>query len=116
MQVMSNLMSNAAKFSKQNSIVEIKASSSNNIVRIAVCDKGRGIPVDFQSRVFDKFTQADTSDKREMSGTGLGLHISKAIVEQHKGTLSFTSEPNIGSEFYIDLKQAHSPTQISSDE
>jgi len=116
MQVMSNLMSNAAKFSKQNSIVEIKASSSNNIVRIAVCDKGRGIPVDFQSRVFDKFTQADTSDKREMSGTGLGLHISKAIVEQHKGTLSFTSEPNIGSEFYIDLKQAHPLTQISSNE
>ncbi|MBQ0760830.1 MAG: PAS domain S-box-containing protein [Thalassolituus sp.] len=116
MQVMSNLMSNAAKFSNQNSIVEIKASSSNNTVRISVCDKGRGIPLDFQSRVFDKFTQADTSDKREMSGTGLGLHISKAIIEQHQGRLSFISEPNNGSDFYIDLKQAHPPTQIISDE
>ncbi|CAA0103174.1 PAS domain-containing sensor histidine kinase [Zhongshania aliphaticivorans] len=103
MQVMSNLMSNAAKFSNQNSVVEISAYKVDNSVRIAVSDKGRGIPNDFQNRVFDKFTQADTSDKREMNGTGLGLHISKAIVEQHNGALSFISTPDKGSEFYIDL-------------
>lgn len=103
MQVMSNLMSNAAKFSHHDSIVEISADNINGSVRIAVCDKGRGIPKDFQNRVFDKFTQADTSDKREINGTGLGLHISKAIVEQHDGTLSFVSTPGKGSEFYIDL-------------
>lgn len=106
MQVMSNLMSNAAKFSNQDSVINISAKVIDDKIRIAVCDKGRGIPLDFQSRVFEKFTQADTSDKRAMSGTGLGLHISKAIVEQHQGTLSFKSEPNKGSEFYIDLTRA----------
>lgn len=111
MQVMSNLMSNAAKFSHQDSIVEISADNINGSVRIAVCDKGRGIPKDFQNRVFDKFTQADTSDKREINGTGLGLHISKAIVEQHDGTLSFVSTPGKGSEFYIDLSMTEGSAQ-----
>ncbi|RNL65855.1 PAS domain-containing sensor histidine kinase [Zhongshania marina] len=111
MQVMSNLMSNAAKFSHQDSIVEISADNINGSVRIAVCDKGRGIPKDFQNRVFDKFTQADTSDKREINGTGLGLHISKAIVEQHDGTLSFVSTPGKGSEFYIDLNMTEGSAQ-----
>ncbi|POP54441.1 PAS domain-containing sensor histidine kinase [Zhongshania marina] len=111
MQVMSNLMSNAAKFSHHDSIVEISADNINGSVRIAVCDKGRGIPKDFQNRVFDKFTQADTSDKREINGTGLGLHISKAIVEQHDGTLSFVSTPGKGSEFYIDLSMTEGSAQ-----
>ena len=104
-------MSNAAKFSHHDSIVEISADNINGSVRIAVCDKGRGIPKDFQNRVFDKFTQADTSDKREINGTGLGLHISKAIVEQHDGTLSFFSTPGKGSEFYIDLSMTEGSAQ-----
>ncbi|CAA0095290.1 Sensor protein FixL [Zhongshania aliphaticivorans] len=104
MQVMSNLMSNAAKFSHHNSVVEINARIIENKIRIAVCDTGIGISPDFQGRVFEKFTQADTSDKREMSGTGLGLHISKAIVEQHQGTLAFESSIDKGSEFYIELE------------
>jgi two-component system sensor kinase FixL len=116
MQVMSNLMSNAAKFSHENSAVEISASVINDIIRIAVCDKGRGIPVGFRDKVFDKFTQADNSDTRQMSGTGLGLHISKAIVEQHDGELSFVSEVDNGSTFYIDLKQAQPVTMSDSDE
>lgn len=105
MQVMSNLMSNAAKFSNENSEIEIQASKSRGNVRITVRDRGPGIPLDFQSRVFEKFTQADTSDKRQMSGTGLGLHISKAIVERHHGELSFESVIGQGTEFHIDLKQ-----------
>lgn len=105
MQVMSNLMSNAAKFSHENSEIEIQATKSSGNVRITVRDSGPGIPLDFQSRVFEKFTQADTSDKRQMSGTGLGLHISKAIVERHHGELSFESVIGQGTEFHIDLKQ-----------
>jgi len=105
MQVMSNLMSNAAKFSHQDSLIEVEAGQRGDNVRITVRDKGPGIPLDFQSRVFEKFTQADTSDKRQMSGTGLGLHISKSIVERHHGELSFKSVIGEGTEFYIDLKQ-----------
>ncbi|MEX1666971.1 PAS domain S-box protein [Zhongshania arctica] len=116
MQVMSNLMSNAAKFSHKNSVVEISARVVDDKIRIAVCDKGRGIPMEFRDKVFDKFTQADNSDTREMSGTGLGLHISKAIVEQHNGSLSFISELDHGSTFYIDLKHAEPATTAESDE
>ncbi|MDF1691832.1 MAG: PAS domain S-box protein [Zhongshania sp.] len=105
MQVMSNLMSNAAKFSHQNALVEVLAEQRAENVRITVRDKGPGIPLSFQGRVFDKFTQADTSDKRQMSGTGLGLHISKAIIERHHGELSFESVIGEGTEFHIDLKQ-----------
>lgn len=106
MQVMNNLMSNAAKFSKPNSHVELSASEWDNGIRICVKDQGCGIPSSFKSRIFDKFTQADSSDQRQISGTGLGLHISKAIVEQHGGCLSFDSEPDQGTEFYIDLKNS----------
>jgi signal transduction histidine kinase len=105
MQVMSNLMSNAAKFSHQNSQIEVQAGRRNDGIRITVRDYGPGIPLNFQNRVFEKFTQADTSDKREMSGTGLGLHISKAIIERHHGELSFDTVIGQGTEFHIDLKQ-----------
>lgn len=104
MQVMNNLMSNAAKFSKPDSHVELSAQERDGGVRICVKDEGCGIPATFKNRIFDKFTQADSSDQRQISGTGLGLHISKAIVEQHGGSLSFHSELHQGTEFYIDLK------------
>ncbi|NKI16234.1 PAS domain S-box protein [Spongiibacter sp. KMU-166] len=108
MQVMNNLMSNAAKFSKPDSHVELSAQECDGGVRICVKDEGCGIPATFKSRIFDKFTQADSSDQRQISGTGLGLHISKAIVEQHGGSLSFHSELHQGTEFYIDLKNPFS--------
>jgi two-component system sensor kinase FixL len=108
MQVMSNLMSNAAKFSGHQLPINISAAKHSNNIRITVKDFGPGIPLEFQRRVFEKFTQADTSDKRQMSGTGLGLHISKAIVEKHHGKLSFESMIGEGTEFYIDLPaQSH---------
>tara|TARA_Y100001934_G_C12045511_1_gene628193 strand:+ start:73 stop:564 length:492 start_codon:yes stop_codon:yes gene_type:complete len=103
MQVMSNLMSNAAKFSPPKSKVEIYALRDGNRTRICIKDYGYGIPQEFHARIFDKFTQADSSDRRQMSGTGLGLNISKGIVEQHNGKLSFTSHQDKGSEFFIDL-------------
>lgn len=104
MQVMTNLMSNAAKFSYENAVVNISAHRTGKGVRIAVEDRGPGIPQAFQARVFDKFTQASTTDNRQaFGGTGLGLHISKAIVEKHGGSLTFVSRKDQGSEFYVDL-------------
>lgn len=103
MQVLSNLISNAAKFSGPSSRIEIEAKRNNNVVRIIVRDQGSGIPEEFQARIFEKFTQAKQDGKREISGTGLGLYISKSIVEKHGGRLSFKSASGEGTEFYIDL-------------
>lgn len=103
MQVLSNLMSNSAKFSRPESNIEIEARLQNDNVRIIVRDQGAGIPEEFQARIFEKFTQAKQDSKREISGTGLGLYISKSIVEKHGGRLSFKSASGEGTEFYIDL-------------
>ncbi|GAB3373981.1 PAS domain-containing sensor histidine kinase [Spongiibacter taiwanensis] len=110
MQVLSNLISNAAKFSHPSSSIQIKATQDSNTVRIIVRDEGSGIPEEFQARIFEKFTQAKQEGKREISGTGLGLYISKSIVEKHGGQLSFQSASGKGTEFYIDL-----PNQPSTD-
>lgn len=102
-QVLTNLISNAAKFSLKGSVIEIKIVKNNDTVRVAVIDKGAGIPVEFQARIFEKFSQADSSDTRGKGGTGLGLSISKAIIENLGGTLNFVSKPKTGTTFYFDL-------------
>ena len=103
MQVMSNLMSNAAKFSGDGEQVELSSMRNGNTVRVAVKDKGCGVPNEFRKHIFEKFTQADTSDTRQKGGTGLGLSISKAIIEQHGGTVGFESEVDVGSTFFFTL-------------
>ena len=103
MQVMANLLSNAAKFSPQNDTVEINVAMHNERVRISVTDNGPGIPVDFHDKIFEKFTQSDSSDTRQKGGTGLGLSISKIIVEKHGGQIDFISREGIGTTFYIEL-------------
>lgn len=102
-QVIDNLLSNAAKFSKPDGIVTINMNRDGNTVRVSVSDTGNGIPQEFQSKLFSKFYQADSSDNREKGGTGLGLSICKAIIESHKGSIGFTSKVNEGTTFYFDL-------------
>ena len=103
MQVLNNLLSNAAKFSPENSNVEIDVIENGRSVRIEVKDFGAGIPLQFQNRIFDKFSQADGSDTRKVGGTGLGLSISQAIMEMMGGTIGFVTEEGKGSTFYIDI-------------
>ncbi|VAX00279.1 diguanylate cyclase/phosphodiesterase (GGDEF & EAL domains) with PAS/PAC sensor(s) [hydrothermal vent metagenome] len=103
MQVMNNLLSNAAKFSAEQSLVEISAVRRSHKIRISITDNGKGIPQNFQKHIFEKFAQADASDTRALSGTGLGLSISRAIVEQHGGRIDFISRVNIGTTFFFDL-------------
>ncbi len=103
MQVMANLLSNAAKFSPRNDTVEINVAMHGERVRISVTDNGPGIPTDFHDKIFEKFTQSDSSDTRQKGGTGLGLSISKIIVEKHGGQIDFVSREGIGTTFFIEL-------------
>ena len=110
MQVISNLMSNAAKFSPPGGNVEITTAKHNDIIRISITDHGPGIPEDFQPKLFEKFTQSDSSDTRHKEGTGLGLSITKSIIEKHGGRIGFISKLNIGSTFYVDLPLSNNIT------
>ena len=103
MQVMSNLMSNAAKFSKKGQDIEISLKCESGKVRVQVKDTGSGIPEAAQATIFDKFTQADSSDKRQKGGTGLGLSIVKTMVEAHGSKIAFNSVEGKGTAFYFDL-------------
>ncbi|MFC4654774.1 MULTISPECIES: sensor histidine kinase [Rheinheimera] len=103
MQVMSNLLSNAAKYSPQGGAVQIRSQQQGDKVRIEVEDSGPGIPLEFQDRVFEKFAQADSSNTRRVGGTGLGMAISKSLVELHGGSISFVSVPGKGTTFVFEL-------------
>ncbi len=102
-QIMSNLISNAAKFSAPNDYIEISSSLHDTKVKISVLDSGPGIPEDFQPVIFNKFTQADSSNSKKKGGTGLGLSITKALLTKMHGEISFTSEPGKGSIFSFTL-------------
>jgi signal transduction histidine kinase len=106
-QIMNNFLSNAAKFSPPQSSVDIKISADEGWVRISVRDYGAGIPEEFKERMFQKFSQADSSDRRQKSGTGLGLAISKELVERMGGRIGFESECGKGSCFFAEFKQAN---------
>ncbi|OOG41688.1 DAHL domain-containing protein [Polaromonas sp. A23] len=104
-QVVTNLLSNAVKFSPPQSYVHIRLLCSEGRVRVEVADSGPGIPEEFRKRIFQKFSQADTSDTRQKGGTGLGLNISRAIVERMGGSMGFTTETGVGTVFFFELPE-----------
>ncbi|HYR05091.1 MAG TPA: ATP-binding protein, partial [Gallionella sp.] len=103
MQVMANLLSNAAKFSPSGDKVKITAVSNGKHVRVSVSNRGTGIPEQFRSQIFQKFAQADSSDTRKKGGTGLGLSITKAIVEQMGGSIGFDSQTDVLTTFFFEF-------------
>ena len=105
-QVMTNLLSNAAKFSSVRGTVEVGIRLNGDRVRVFVKDSGPGVPLDFQSRIFEKFSQADASDTRQKGGTGLGLAISRELVERMGGRIGFESVEHQGACFYFELPVA----------
>jgi PAS domain S-box-containing protein len=105
MQVMANLLSNAAKFSAVGSTVYVRVRERGASWRIEVQDAGPGIPKAAQATIFDSFTQAGNVNAKGRPGTGLGLTICKKIVEQHGGTIGFDSEPTRGTIFHIELRK-----------
>ncbi len=106
-QVLANLMGNAVKFTESGSVTLsatiISSQTTQTVVRFEVSDTGVGIPTRQQSKIFESFTQADTSTTRRYGGSGLGLTIAKHMVEVMGGKLSFQSTENIGSRFWFDL-------------
>jgi len=102
-QVVTNLLSNAIKFSPSDGEVVVTIKEFAETVRIAVRDRGRGIPAEFRPRVFDRFSQAEAGDARQKGGTGLGLSIVKQIVTRLNGTVGFDDAAGGGTVFHVDL-------------
>lgn len=103
MQVLANLMSNAAKFSETGAMIDVSLKKDGLNALISVQDYGIGIPEGSHDKVFEKFAQVDASDGRKVGGSGLGLSIARSIVECHEGDISFVSEEGQGSTFTITL-------------
>ncbi|MEQ6249967.1 HAMP domain-containing sensor histidine kinase [Sulfitobacter sp. HNIBRBA3233] len=103
-QVVTNLLSNAAKFSDSGKEIHLSARKcGDNRVQIAVRDQGFGINESDRDRIFESFTQLDASDRRKVGGTGLGLNITKRLVEAHGGDIDFTRNSDGGTTFFVTL-------------
>ncbi|WP_088888883.1 PAS domain-containing protein [Leptolyngbya ohadii] len=106
-QVLTNLLSNAIRFSPACSAIELSAEpiarEKDSFLCFRVVDQGRGIPADQLERIFERFQQVDASDSREKGGTGLGLAICRSIVQQHGGQIWAESCLGKGSTFYFTL-------------
>jgi len=114
MQVLANLMSNAVKFSPKDAEVAVTLTQLDENFRISVTDHGPGVPTEFRDKIFGRFSQADSSDSRQKGGTGLGLNITKSIVEHHGGSVSFKTKTGEGATFYVDLPMSETTKPVSS--
>ena len=103
MQVFANLLSNAAKFSPSGGQVDLRIIAQDQRYRVEVEDHGSGIPALFRERIFGKFAQADGTATRQLEGAGLGLNITKTLIEKMGGEIGFRSEENVATVFWFTL-------------
>ena len=101
--VLDNLLSNAVKYSPDGGKIEVGGQSDSNTVTVYVRDEGVGISTSEQEHIFDRFYRVDGALSRKTQGTGLGLYLSKAIVDAHNGTIGVESRPGEGSTFFFTL-------------
>ncbi len=102
-QILFNLLSNAVKFTPEGGSVTLEASKEDDAVRICVSDTGIGIKAEDMSKLFTEFTQLESTYTKKYEGTGLGLALTKKLVELHGGRIWVESEEGIGSRFYFTL-------------
>lgn len=108
-QVLANLLNNAAKYTDIEGHIRLSVQRFGNDVRIQVEDNGIGIPNDMLERVFELFSQVDSSLEKSHGGLGIGLTLAKRLIEMHQGTLTAASEgPGQGSTFTVHLHNAAS--------
>jgi PAS domain S-box-containing protein len=110
-QVIGNIVGNAVKFTHSGS-VSMHVKQRDKLIQIRVSDTGIGIPVEFWPHIFERFQQAEKSNVRKFGGNGLGLAISKHIVELMGGEIRFESEVGVGSTFYIEIPLVMSTPEI----
>jgi two-component system sensor histidine kinase RpfC len=120
-QVLANLLGNAIKFTSEGSVTIsatlLQEDSEKSTVRFEVADTGVGIPADKQGKIFESFTQADSSTTRKFGGSGLGLTIAKHMVEEMGGTLSFQSTEGVGSHFWFVLSlEKVNPEEVTQEQ
>jgi len=117
--VMNNLLSNAFKHVPQDGEISVKLIKQDMHARIEVRDNGKGIPKTELKRIFDRFYQVDSTLNRSTGGSGIGLALTKRIVELHQGNISVESTRDVETVFFIDLllgKEHFSEDQIAQDE
>jgi PAS domain S-box-containing protein len=112
-QVLVNLLSNAIKFSPPGSQIRLTARKAGDAVEFQIIDQGRGIPETQLKTIFERYRQVELEDGKRHVGTGLGLPISKQIVEQHGGTIGVTSQVGQGSTFYFRLAAANDVSVVA---
>ena len=110
MQVMTNFVSNAVKYSGDNKFIDIKLVKSNKKVTFHCIDHGVGIPSDEQSHVWDKYYRTSANHERDIEGTGLGLAISKSILNLHSAKYGVKSEEGKGSDFWFEMDTVRKPS------
>ncbi len=111
-EAITNLYDNAVKYTEQGKIT-IGVTADNNLIQIYVKDTGSGIPKDDIPHLFQKFYRVDNSATRTIGGTGLGLFITKKIIELYSGKIWINSEPNKGTTFFINLPRLSSEKAIN---
>ena len=120
MQIFSNLLSNAIKYTQEGGIIQFIAEESETNYstygkyHFIVSDNGMGMSADFKETIFDAFTRAESSVTNKIQGTGLGMAITKNLVESMGGTIEVESEPNRGSSFEVILIRRSSHEQAKT--
>ena len=102
-----NLMSNALRYTPEGGSVEVRVARDRRNVLISVSDTGIGIAKEDIPRVFSRFWRSEASREREAGGLGVGLALTKEIVDRHNGTISVDSEEGVGTTFTLHLPIAH---------
>jgi signal transduction histidine kinase len=113
-QILTNLVSNALKYSEPPSEVRIEAAKVASTVQVAVSDHGIGLTEEEQAQLFSKFFRADRDEVRDAGGTGLGLYIAKSLVEMQDGRLWVSSELGRGSTFSFSLPVARTEDDLDT--